>query len=186
MAAILDAAPAGLSEYDLLCRLRDCTGLPAEFHAPLPTTLQLFRCHFMLFHVLYRLQTDYAGAQQAHLEIGPLKIGLHPWREAGQELTGADPLRSYYQDLSQLEATDAADVADLLADFWSRLARGDARQTALQTLGLEDPVDQTTIKARYRELVMTHHPDRGGDTARLQAINEAMALLGRPHKPLAD
>jgi hypothetical protein len=179
VAAILDAAPAGLGEYDLLCRLRDCAGLPADFHVTLPTTLQLFRCHFMLFHVLYRLQADYARAEQAHLEIGPLKICLHPWREAGQDLAGADPLRSYYQDLSQLEATDEADVTELLADFWTRLARGDARQAALQTLGLEDPVDAATIRMRYRELVMTHHPDRGGDTARLQAINEAMALLGK-------
>jgi hypothetical protein len=31
--------------------------------------------------------------------------------------------------------------------------------------------DQKAIKTRFRELVMIHHPDRGGDTATMQEIN---------------
>lgn len=31
--------------------------------------------------------------------------------------------------------------------------------------------DPASIKARYRQLAMEHHPDRGGDTATMQAIN---------------
>ena len=35
------------------------------------------------------------------------------------------------------------------------------------------------IKHRYRQLVSLHHPDRGGNTARLQSINKAMEILER-------
>jgi len=98
----------------------------------------------------------------------------------GQDaLAEADPLRDYYLDLANLDATGEAEVERLLADFWQRFAGADERAAALAVLGLADPVDAATIKQRYRELVMRHHPDRGGDTRRLQELNEAMAWLER-------
>ncbi|GAO35480.1 hypothetical protein SCT_0867 [Sulfuricella sp. T08] len=44
-------------------------------------------------------------------------------------------------------------------------------------LRLADPVDDPEIKRRYRELAMEHHPDRGGEMEKLQAINAAKGLL---------
>ena len=35
-------------------------------------------------------------------------------------------------------------------------------------------IDQ--VKARYKELAKQHHPDRGGDTATMQAINAAYSI----------
>lgn len=43
-----------------------------------------------------------------------------------------------------------------------------------QTLGLTGPdVTRDQIEGAHRRLIMTHHPDRGGDTERASAINRA-------------
>jgi len=86
-------------------------------------------------------------------------------------------VREYYLDLPNLEQTTERDVDELLAAFRVRFQRQDARAEALMELGLNDPVDDATIKRTYRQLAMRHHPDRGGATARLQAINAALRVL---------
>ncbi|VAW86545.1 hypothetical protein MNBD_GAMMA18-476, partial [hydrothermal vent metagenome] len=48
---------------------------------------------------------------------------------------------------------------------------------ALSQLGLKAPVTDEQIRRRYKELVMQHHPDRGGNEQQLQALNQAMAVL---------
>ncbi len=71
-------------------------------------------------------------------------------------------------------------LADLVGAFWARLGRRERRAEALAQLGLADPVDDDTVKRAYRRLAMEHHPDRGGDKERLQAINAAARLLLKP------
>ena len=148
------------------------------FQSDRSNPLPLFQQHFLLFHCLYRLQQELYAQQSAQLQISPLQIILLPYysNETGA-LAEADPVRSYYLDLSQLARTGAEDVDALLAEFWVRLSRHSRRNEALRILGLSDPVDDTTIRRRYRELVMAHHPDRGGDKDRLQLINAALADL---------
>jgi hypothetical protein len=155
------------------------------------SNLDLFQAHFALFHVLYRLKLRYHTAQSHQLEIGPLCIKLHPWtpthsttlnslsptRVNEQAVAEADPLASYYLNLENLFDTDADDIENLLNRFFRGLLGPDYRTDALATLGLSDPVDNKTIKKRYRELAMRHHPDRGGDTETLQAINQAFTQL---------
>lgn len=172
----LRSRPQGISEYDLILDVReqDQGGLlPSSF----AKNLDLFRSHFMVFHTLYRLRDELWANEEAHLEISPLCVRLMPYVEGEAALTIADPLREYYLDLEELEATCSEEVDDMLASFWNRLARDDLRQDALEELGLVDPVDDATIKKRYRELAMKHHPDRGGDKEKLQSINVAMAKL---------
>ena len=107
-----------------------------------------------------------------------MQIVLCPYQaNMADQLTLPDPLRCYYLDLDQLYATGPDEVAALLNAFWVRMGRLDCREDALQVLGLSDPVDDAAIRRRYRELVMVHHPDRGGETARLQLINAAVADL---------
>jgi DnaJ-class molecular chaperone len=76
-----------------------------------------------------------------------------------------------------LQQTGKAEVDALLKDFWAMLSRHDQRSEALQLLGLSDPVSNGAIRRRYRELVMRHHPDRGGDTQHQQLLNAAIATL---------
>lgn len=141
--------------------------------------MALFRQHFILFHALYRLQQTLLDRHEAQLQISPLQIALTPYQphDNGQQLDQADTLRAYYLDLSHLYETGETELNAYLGAFWEAFHRHDRRKEALQVLGLEDPVDNTRIRHRYRQLVMRHHPDRGGDTHRLQLLNAAMATL---------
>ena len=49
-------------------------------------------------------------------------------------------------------------------------------------LGVGKNASQDEIKKAYRKLAMKHHPDRGGDAAKLQQINEAYSTLKDPAK----
>jgi DnaJ-domain-containing protein 1 len=54
--------------------------------------------------------------------------------------------------------------------------RMDSR-TALRIFGLEHRPNSATLKSRYRLLAYEHHPDRGGDTQVMAAINRAYAYF---------
>lgn len=41
---------------------------------------------------------------------------------------------------------------------------------------IDEPVTVEAVKARYRELAKQHHPDRGGSTEKMAAINAAKQL----------
>jgi DnaJ-class molecular chaperone len=53
----------------------------------------------------------------------------------------------------------------------------DEIQSALETLGLPPWISRDEIKARYRQLARSHHPDRSGDAERMEQINAAYAVL---------
>lgn len=50
------------------------------------------------------------------------------------------------------------------------------------TLGVQRGASESEIKQAYRKLAMKHHPDRGGDPAQFQRIQEAYDTLGDPGK----
>ncbi len=172
---ILFAAQTGLSEYELLRTL--ARALP-YFNIDGLDTLALFQRHFLLFHCLYRLQQDLWKHASGQLAISALSIRLSAYQPGqARQLDTADPLRAYYLDPGHLVSTGQSELDALLGSFWTRLARRGHRTEALAMLGLADPIEDSAIKQRYRELVMTHHPDRGGDTARIQILNAAMSEL---------
>ena len=172
----IDLHPAGISEYELISTLR-ARGFFEFLPAPPAPPHQLFRAHFLLFHALYVLKGRLLSSHQGDLAIGALCIARVPWRSGTRALTPSDPLRDYYLDWKNLDGTTESDVYELIASFWKRLDATDNRDTALATLGLEDPVTDDTIKLTWRRLAMEHHPDRGGDKERLQAINAAVDQL---------
>jgi DnaJ-domain-containing protein 1 len=179
---VLRARPAGLSEYELMTAL-DARGEDGFGKQRLRDNLPLFQTHFLLFHNLYALRENLIRQGEYGLEISALKIRLLSIREEDANSLGQhDPLRDYYLDLKNLENTTPEEVEQLLSNFWERYLSNDERREALETLGLEDPVDWPTIKQQHRRLAMEHHPDRGGDEARLQAINIAMDKLARNYK----
>ena len=51
-----------------------------------------------------------------------------------------------------------------------------------KTLGVPRDASQDDIKKAFRKLAMTHHPDKGGDPAEFQKINEAYNTLSDPDK----
>lgn len=50
-------------------------------------------------------------------------------------------------------------------------------EKALETLGLPKLITKSDIKKQYRFLAGKHHPDRGGEAARMEEINHAYKLL---------
>lgn len=175
---LLAAHPTGLSEFDLIRALQRHYDLAEFGEDALADPVSLYRTHFILFHVLYRLDESLSDS---HIEVGCLCCRLVAYATGdagGGPLDQADPVRSYYLDLANLEL-ERSEIERLMEGFWRLLNRGDGRrEAALATLGLRDPVGDDEIKAAYRRLVMRHHPDRGGDKDRIQELNEAMATLG--------
>lgn len=181
---VLRHHPSGLSEYELIQALDDF-GQPGFDTATLRENLSLFQTHFFLFHSLYRLRDQLWENKEARLDINALCIQLLPLVDNKKadnndtEISYHDPLREYYLNLDNLENTDSEEVTRLLTKFWAGFISNDERRAALSELDLQDPVDWSTIKDQHRRLVMEHHPDRGGDEDRLQAINAAMDVLAR-------
>lgn len=176
---VLRLHPNGLTEYQLIDIL-DQRGVGGFDQSLFSTSLNMFQAHFILFHALYKLRDKLGQSEHVDIEIHCLSIRRVERPPNGlQRLAVNDPLREYYLNLDNLNDTDAAAVDDLLDGFWRRFLAGEGRQQALACLELTDPVSFDEIKRQYRRLVMTHHPDRGGDTSYLQDINEAMAVLER-------
>lgn len=176
---LLQDTPAGFTEYQLIQQLRaqGCVYTPVSTSG---CRLGLFRIHFLLFHVLYRLRDRLHGERRAHLNIGVLHIGLQPYAAGSESLARHDPLRDYYLDLRYLFATDEAEVERLLASFWERLDNSE-KYDALRLFELDPSASPSLadIRRRYRQLASRHHPDRGGSTERMQHINAALEILIR-------
>ena len=178
---LLVAHPPGISEHELLKILRREQPLFAAFDAREP--LGLFRGHYLLFHVLYRLRHRLARERRGRLIIDPLRIALEPaeiaepgGKNAALALDWPD-LADWYADLGRLTTVTAAEVSEWLRQFHTARRVGERRQAALAVLELRDPVDAVTIRRQYRRLAMRHHPDRGGDGQRLREIHAALAAL---------
>ncbi len=54
--------------------------------------------------------------------------------------------------------------------------------THYATLGVAENANQDEIKKAYRRLAGQHHPDKGGDTAMFQKIQEAYSIIGDEQK----
>lgn len=173
----LAATPAGLSEFELIQQLDQHH--PDLFPKPdLGDPLLLFQHHFVLMHLLYRLQDDWWQTNRCLLDIGPLRIAIRPIGEGdSQQLSSTTSLRNYYLDGNNLNRETSASVQDLLDGFWKRLLGEEQRPQALAELGLDDNADQSTIRTRYRQLASEHHPDKGGDPEVFRRIRVAYEQL---------
>lgn len=177
----LRRAPEGLSELALIKALqRPPWQLIGEvsYHDP----EKLYPVHFLLFHTLYRLRDQLAETGES-LHISPL--GIHLTLDdvvGGQGLPDAvDKLRAFYLDLSQYRLSEA-EIQRMMNDFWAGQSGTapdpDDALAAANTLGFEEVPDEfPEVKQRFRRAVMHAHPDRGGDTQSIQALNAAFSVL---------
>ncbi|WP_108125391.1 DNA-J related domain-containing protein [Saccharospirillum mangrovi] len=177
VAQCLTATPAGLSEFELIKQLDDQY---ADLYPKpdLTDPLLLFQHHFVLMHVLYRLQDDWWQSGRCLLDIGPLNIAIRPIGDGdSQQLSQNSSLRDYYLNWSNLKRETTASVQELLDGFWKRLLGEENRPQALAELGLDDNADTNTIRTRYRQLANRHHPDKGGDPDEFHRIRNAYEQL---------
>ena len=171
----IENQPQGVGEYDLMMLLKsqgyfDFLSKPALPH-------ELFRAHFFLFHSLYLLSNILIEQKVGLLEIHTLRIQLHPYQKCENVLQVDSKLKAYYLDFNNLENTTEDDVSEMLASFWNNYNKFENRDEALAELGLQDPVTDKMIKQEYRRLIMQHHPDRGGETEKLQKLNDVIKTL---------
>jgi len=88
-----------------------------------------------------------------------------------------DGMKSFYLDWKNLEGMTQERLLDLVEGFFRWMGTRSSVPKALQTLGLPADADPQTIKARWRQLSLVHHPDRGGDPAVFQRLSEAWSAL---------
>ena len=79
-------------------------------------------------------------------------------------------IRLMYQAFTDVEVIDAA--AGPTAD-----RGGDPREAALVVLHLRTSVPPELVDAAYKCLARLHHPDHGGSTATMQALNHAVEQI---------
>ncbi|MDX1346987.1 MAG: DNA-J related domain-containing protein [Thiomicrorhabdus chilensis] len=180
-----------ISEYELMQHL--CAAGWGEFKPSLDE-LAMFRAHFLLFHLLYRLQDRWLNQGRGRLSIHTTAIYVHtqPSNLSGESdaaksagLSKSDPLKAYYLDYNEFLTTQKDDVLSLLEDFWLRLAgqtpvslKANTKAEALQTLGMEHSAyTPQSVKQRFRTLSQQHHPDKGGDAHEFRQICEARDIL---------
>ena len=176
IAAYVNKHP-GCSEHDLINWLK--APEQAYFDASaLSDSQMLFRTHFLVMHCLYRLREQWLKQAHCWLEISPLSINKLPLSDStsGSAVTDTDALAAYYLNLEEL-ATSQEDVEAMLRNFWQRLLIPQSQPDDLATLELDESADAKTIRAQYRRLAMTHHPDKGGDSERFQQITSAYQRL---------
>jgi hypothetical protein len=178
-----------IGEYQLMRTLAE-EGFP-QFKPDLDPLI-MFRAHFLLFHLLYRLQDRWLFESRGWLSIHTTDIHLQEMQsvadseeESRQELLEDDPLKSYYLDYSEFLNTQEEDVLSLLDDFWRKMAGSpihamgpEDRLKAQQRLGLQgQTVSIESVKLQFRALCQLHHPDKGGDPQVFRQICDAKELL---------
>lgn len=182
-----------ISEYKLMRTLAE-EGFP-EFKPDLDPLI-MFRAHFLLFHLLYRLQERWLIENHGWLSIHTTDINLQEMQyvpssvkdsreNSRQELLEDDPLKSYYLDYSEFLNTQEDDVLSLLDDFWRKMAGypthsigPEGRLKAQQRLGLEgQTLSLQSVKLQFRSLCQLHHPDKGGDPQVFRQICDAKEVL---------
>lgn len=185
-AFLLNEHPEGLSEYALICLLKEhCDFIPNSFA---DDSLSLFRTHFLLFNALYQLQSSWLLGGVGYLAVSALRIQLFPHTQESESVvkdmveSESVQLREYYLNIENLTGTERHDVDNLLNQFWEKYTVSDVRVDALATLELMDPVTMAEIKLAYRRKAMLLHPDRGGDAQALQKVNHAMDQLKKYYR----
>lgn len=178
---ILREHPAGINELALIKALQRP---PWELIGPVNYAEpdKLYPVHFLVFHVLYRLRDQVAGAGES-LSISPLLIRLADQEAiSGTGVPGEmDRLRAFYLDLSKYQLPEAS-ILRMMDDFWSgRHGHQPARSEVIDaagTLGFAGvPASFDDVKYRFRRAVMHAHPDRGGETETIQDLNSAFSIL---------
>lgn len=176
---------AGISEFELISLLQKSPYSLFD-EAALRDSLALFRCHFILFHCLYRLQDEWLAEKQGLLNIHTTSIRLETLAVSTETPALADPLRDYYLDWNNFDSTGKEDVDALIDSFWVKMGSGIHMSADENTINearnvLEIAPDirltRSLIKKQYRHLLHRHHPDKGGENPVAAELVRACEVL---------
>lgn len=181
VASIIEHSERPIDEYELITRLKDQqTFIAIEKSCQQQPQLLLFRKHFTVMNALYQLQPIF-WQQQQHLNISALEIFLQPVKKelntTNINVNCDSGLRDYYLNWENYLSTGEAEVSALLSDFWIKYSKLDKRQAALELFELPSHATSRDITQRYRQLMSTHHPDKGGNSEMFIQYREAWEIL---------
>jgi hypothetical protein len=122
----------------------------------------------------YRLRYVRCGKRDCHCEDG---IGHGPYWY-GYEHRGGRVYSRYFgkRPTSTFSYPGVGPSEPPKSDRFTFMGRM-TMQSALRIFGLTQRPNRETLVARYRVLAMEHHPDHGGETSVMAAINAAYGYL---------
>lgn len=180
--AFLLSRQGEISEQELLHQLK------AFFPEPrsLAVDSLLFQQHFILYHHLFVLQAQWQQEQVALLHIGFAKVVVYTvtslpdnalalWREQQDKA-------AYYLDWQNMRAMTGDKLQAVLDEFWKKLALYQQNKT-LDTSALQQkwqlvqPYSVAQLKKNYRQQALRLHPDKGGDAAAFQLLQQEYQWL---------
>ncbi|MGH1471790.1 MAG: DNA-J related domain-containing protein [Cellvibrionaceae bacterium] len=193
---ILECYQDGISEFDLMKELDAIDFFQNENDLSVSelkktNELLLFHKHFMLMHILYRLQDELLAVER-YLDISPLKIQIINFlinkesfvsgniksdQERSLSLSEDNQLKTYYLDWGNYMSTTEDNVKSMLNNFWRKLLDPKSREDAFLIFDLPCSSSQEEIKIRYRQLAKKHHPDKGGIEEKFIEIQQAFEIL---------
>ena len=180
---LLEQEEQSFKEFDLLKTLEKEGFFP---RLNLSNSLLLFRAHFFLFHNLYWLSFHRQQQGQAGLLIHALEICIEKTAkkknlvdEPAYGLSRLDHLQHYYLDWRPLFITDTQKVEALLECAHRGLASPEKLDQALKLFRLTAPLQKKQVTKSYRQLILKHHPDKGGTLQAVQELNEAREILNK-------
>ncbi|EGM78624.1 DnaJ-class molecular chaperone with C-terminal Zn finger domain protein [Rheinheimera sp. A13L] len=180
--AFLLSRQGEISEQELLHQLK------AFFPEPrsLAVDSLLFQQHFILYHHLFVLQAQWQQEQVALLHIGYAKVIVYTvtalpdnamalWQEQQDKA-------AYYLDWQNMRAMTDDKLQTVLDEFWKKLALYQQNKT-LDTAVLQKkwqlvrPYSVAQLKKNYRQQALRLHPDKGGDAAAFQLLQQEYQWL---------
>ncbi len=146
----------------------------------------LFQQHFILYHHLFVLQAQWQQEQVALLHIGYAKVMVYTvsalpdnalalWQEQQDKA-------AYYLDWQNMRAMTDDKLQALLDEFWKKLAlyqQNNSLDTGMlqQKWQLPQPFSVAQLKKTYRQQALRLHPDKGGDAAAFQLLQQEYQWL---------
>ncbi len=183
---VLKSNASGWKVHTLAARLDELGYIPQLDLSP---AKDIFKRNFLIMNGLYQLQD--ALYPDKWLQVQAMEIVLYSHRSV---VTGGhffideeDPLRTYYSDWANYEATEG-EVKRLLNQFWQRyrdfVGTGNSldmnRAKALSLFKLPTDANYADIRKRWRRLALRWHPDReNGDAEHFRILCEAWNILRR-------
>ncbi|MEH8021385.1 DNA-J related domain-containing protein [Rheinheimera metallidurans] len=166
-----------IEEQYLLQRL----GLKLQADEVISADLARFQQHFVLYHLLYRLQHSLILEQQIYLNIGLAKVQCLAISDAPEQQADASR-RAYYLNWHNFYAMTEQILDQQLQAFWQNVNRQSSTTyiptaEALNLLELDLSFNLLQLKKAYRVKALQLHPDRGGDQQQFILLRQAYQQL---------
>ncbi|MZI95162.1 DnaJ domain-containing protein [Vibrio sp. CAIM 722] len=184
---VLKHQSSGWKVHTLASHLGELGFMPNLDDAP---EKDLFKRNFLMMNALYQLQDTLYP--EKWLQVEAMNIVLSPmFRSDMHYIDTDDPLRDYYMEWSNYEASEG-EVRRLLNEFWTRYRKfvgGDEtehknlnRLQALRLFELDESATWSDIRKTWRKLALRWHPDReNGNSDKFRILCEAWHVLRCDH-----